>query len=58
MNLINQINLGNNFVRSIEPLDRLTQTYYKSHNILQQLQAFYTQKKKEEIIGNKKGCSF
>ena len=40
MDLINQINLGSNFVRPIEPINRLTQTQSK---LLQ-----YTQKKKEK----------
>jgi len=42
MDLINQVNMGNNFVRSIEPINRLILKYTKK---IQQLQAFlYTQK--------------
>ena len=41
MDLINQINLGNDFMRSIEPINRLIQTQSK---LLQ-----YTPKKKKKI---------
>ena len=55
MDLINQNKLGSNFVRPIEPINRLIQT----QSILLQY-TIHTQKKKKknrEIIG-KEGCSF
>ena len=33
MDLINQINLGNNFMRPIEPINRLIQTHPSNYNI-------------------------
>ena len=52
MELINQINLGNNFMKPIEPINRLIQTHPSycnivalTHQKIQQLQAFlYTKK--------------
>ena len=49
MDLINQINLGSDFVRPIEPINKLIQTQSK---LLQK----YT-KKNGEVLGQE-GCSF
>ena len=60
MDLINQINLGNNFVRPIEPINRLIQTHPSNYNIttlthqkIQQLQAFLYTKKIERFLARK-----
>ena len=50
MDLINQINLGSNFVRPIEPINRFIQTQSK---LLQ-----YTLKKKNREVLGKERCSF
>ena len=45
MDLIDQINLGSEFVRPIEPINRLIQAHSNVHQKIQQLQAFlYTKK--------------
>ena len=52
MDLINQNKLSSNFVRPIEPINRLIQTQSK---LLQH--TIHTKKKNREILG-KEGCSF
>ena len=53
MDLINQINLGNNFMRSIKPINRLIQTYSNGNQKIQQLQAFLYTKKIERFLVRK-----
>ena len=53
MDLINQINLGNNFMRYIEPINRLIQTYSNGNQKIQQLQAFLYTKKIERFLVRK-----
>ena len=57
MDLINQIILGNNFVRSIEPKNRLTQIHTSNcvtnTKKIQQLQAFLNAKKIERFLAKK-----
>ena len=53
MDLMNQINLSNNFMRPIELINRLIQTHSNEHQKIQQLQAFLYTKKRERFLAKK-----
>ena len=53
MDLINQVNLGNNFVRPIEPINRLIQTHSKHTKKSRNCKHSYTLKKIERFLARK-----
>ena len=53
MDLINQINWGNNFMGPIELIIKLIQTYFNGHKRIQQLQVFLYTKKIKRFLARK-----